>query len=380
MGSETKGRMMMSDSEVLGEVDLMHKFVCGEDNIKREEIRNFAKDLARKYKERQASALERVVLVVGELSDNRLNELLPEEIDKPRTKKGREGNELIEVAGSSEGLGALENLRKAVLYELSGEIEPTDFWMITANILAGASIKNFISGYGGKEAFLRQHVFSDNQNAIRPHAEAIERYAALPESPHLMPIKNYELYRDDDQVAVVVPEKDFFSLKQLIEVVNLETREYTPQISFVDFLTAILGAAKGIKILKDNGLMLTDICLDNIGWDKRQKNGSLFDLDSLYRVGSKVGRVSHQDYFTPEEEAGVPTLADSEMVFQLGVSLGGFIVPYIKFLPRDLSKRVLQFSQRLIVKDSDVRPTVEEVIVGLEEIIVDLDDKQLQLL
>lgn len=371
----------MSDSERLGVVDLAHKFIHGKENITREEIRNFAKDLARKYKECQASAPERMMLIIDELSDNRLNALLPERVNKPKTRKGREVNKLIDLAGSPEGLDALENLRKAVLYELAGEIEPADFWMITANVLGGRSVKNFVVGYGGKEAFLRQHDFFDEPEAMGPHSVAIERYAALPESPYLLPIKNYEPTVGGYK-TVVVPERDFFSLEQLVNVVDLEKREHAPQISFDDFLSAILGAAKGIKILKDNGLMLTDICLNNIGWDKKQRNGLLFDLDSLYEVGSKVKRISQKDYFVQEQETGVPSeIAASEMVFQLGVSLGGFMLPYMKSLPRDFAMRVVQFSQKLMANTPEGRPTIEEAIDGLEKIIADYPEgKQLPLL
>lgn len=109
-------------------------------------------------------------------------------------------------------------------------------------------------------------------------------------------------------------------------------------------LKAFRDAVRGGLFLEENGLVLQDISLDNLGIkdkDTNDQQGVLFDLDFVVPEGSPVStRVAKLENAIPSNFVEGNRASSSEMVFQFGRSLGA--------LRRNLQKANPNFSSSLL--------------------------------
>ena len=145
------------------------------------------------------------------------------------------------------------------------------------------------------------------------------------------------------------------------------------------FLKYLLDAIKGTDFLSDNGLVLEDLHLENIGIDQEKDVGVLFDYDCLYLKGEMLkGRRVHYKHMPPESKSTkveTPT-TEAEMVYQLGVCLRRIIEEFIqkvglKKMNEELGvESVVKISERMTNENPEERGTLKETIEELEPLVM----------
>ena len=122
----------------------------------------------------------------------------------------------------------------------------------------------------------------------------------------------------------------FHGMKELFDylyVENGDNLEDNPELAKKDvllFLENMLRCINGVRFLEDNGLVLSDISVCNIGINSENNKSFYFDFDFIYQVGDEVNfdYALSRAYLPPELGYGSDSKAKPQnMVFQLGVVL-----------------------------------------------------------
>lgn len=220
-------------------------------------------------------------------------------------------------------LESIERIRRALMEELKKRLTKQDFAMIegdfqkTHGVLT--RIRRVRSQSGVKELMRTREIGGESlrENII----EACDNLSALPPNPHIARISRY----DSMSGHVIVEDRP---LKTAFEMhKELKQNESSAEQASIsrDMLTAFSGCLEGAEYLVKNGIFLQDIKLDNLGRDRENGQGFLFDLDGLVVEGKRTdARISAKKYRPPEWKKGLEYFlqpSEKEMVYQFGVSL-----------------------------------------------------------
>ena len=289
------------------------------------DVKDYANEIVDHLKSlKNSSEDERKLFVVNALSDDGIEEKVFDE-----RKAG--GNLLIE---REEGESAIKRVRQALIEELKGKIDEK-FYLVKKDAVrrgaesarqnsdqeAKASRKNIISEIvdvrsGIERIYKDQEIFNKEYKDYT--IEALEIFKSLPPHPNLVSIKEYDL-----ESHKIIFEK--LNVEPLNEYLLEDDDEIS--VKLANSLQVLKDCMEGIKYLVDNGLVLGDIKLDNLGLETKEDKikGVLFDLEGLVRQGVEIDNriIGRAKYLPPEflEENRGWEMRPSEMIYQLGVSL-----------------------------------------------------------
>lgn len=126
---------------------------------------------------------------------------------------------------------------------------------------------------------------------------------------------------DSDGKGTVVEHLPLVPLSTILHEVYPKER-YIHAEDLVPELMLLLEAMKAATFLEDHGLVLRDICPQNIALDITREIAVLHDIGALVLAGEQdVGVVGHKGFFAPETSdasKGAIAAATPEMVYQFG--------------------------------------------------------------
>jgi len=354
---------------------LMYEFGGSEENLTREDIREYVEMVITEYENmKEESPDEALTIIIRGLSDDNLMMSVPlEGFDEYDLHKD-----------SPEIKAALEMMRRAVIEELSNHLEPKDFLLFEKRYKRkkkkkgpGVEINpNYIEeavGHAGEKKIMRSlDMVVDEAGYAEARGEALRKYAEIPDNKHLVSAETHDTTMGESQYKVVTKYEDLDNLYNLVEKVGIPFREA---------LAILLDNMKGAQVLVDNDLMLEDIRMKNLGYDKSAKAGKLYDLDGLQLLGYKRRHaMQHYDYIPPELyqfAADGHSSTAKEMVYQFGRCLEEVLTNYFS---KDMDPEIFGRSNVLIGKmknsDPELRNELDDSITHLEEIIGDIEDEK----
>jgi len=354
---------------------LMYEFGGSEENLTREDIREYVEMVITEYENmKEESPDEALTIIIRGLSDDNLMMSVPlEGFDEYDLHKD-----------SPEIKAALEMMRRAVIEELSNHLEPYDFLLFEKRYKRkkkkkgpGVEINpNYIEeavGHAGEKKIMRSlDMVVDEAGYAEARGEALRKYAEIPDNKHLVSAETHDTTMGESQYKVVTKYEDLDNLYNLVEKVGIPFREA---------LAILLDNMKGAQVLVDNDLMLEDIRMKNLGYDKSAKAGKLYDLDGLQLLGYKRRHaMQHYDYIPPELyqfAADGHSSTAKEMVYQFGRCLEEVLTNYFS---KDMDPEIFGRSNVLIGKmknsDPELRNELDDSITHLEEIIGDIEDEK----
>lgn len=152
----------------------------------------------------------------------------------------------------------------------------------------------------------------------------------------------------------------YMNMVTLEDLLNLASEQ---QPSKYKLLSYLLDAMRGLQFLLDNGLVLSDFRLKNIGVNLDTDKGMLFDFDSLYQKGDKAIYLSHPDQ-RPEEVDGqdIIEFKESYMVHELGVTI-------LQMWEQVEFEGLKTFAEKMSSEDPDERPQLDECIKKIETMV-----------
>lgn len=340
---------------------LVADFLESEDPITAERIREYAKEIAELYKNAEAANGRGLILILNKLANSEMYR----QFIKPPIKD----LETRQVAAI-----VLSSIRRKVIEELKNYLEPKQFLLILKDIDparrdASRRAVEATDGYHQSQVYKEypeDNIFMDTEVEI--HQRAYERFASLPGNEHVV---NYF----EAQVAPEWQHK-IGALTKKLELYDLKYYVTTGETAdFNKFLKIFKDNLMGAKYLSDNGIVLFDICLANLGYDKEKDSGILFDMDGLYLNGENhYGSYSHEGYELPELpdlKKGLAT--EAGMVYQFGVALKELLVwARINdgFEISDQNERIINdLINKMSKKKPGNRPSLAECIETIEKVI-----------
>lgn len=378
----------------------MEKSVLNKDAVSREEIRNYAKTIADEFRSEAKSQEDKRLLVLDMLGKDRMLRRL----DLAEEDLGELSEEEVE--------SALQPIRKALVEELAGHLDPEEFGLISRDIrnmhLEVGEIRQDVPTQTRDEAgemtssnrnrimeLLRSgsredEVFRSSEMYDSADAETKERLAEAhallaqaqeeekQKTGEYFPGVARELEFDADSGESVVEKMD---LKEMNDLVLTTEEERVGPKEADKLLRFFSEATDAARWLEDHGLMLEDIKLANIGLvtDKDGKERAIFhDLDGLHPIGTKdrLGMFAGEEFDPPEfgekEREDLPATSAKEMVYQLGVSLTYTIVlkkqTFSEHIPRESYQRLLELAAKMAEPNPDDRPELAECKRQIDEI------------
>ena len=213
-------------------------------------------------------------------------------------------------------------------------------------------------------------IFKDQESFLEAHQEDSEAAFVLLDK------------LDSHPNIVNIKERDPVSRRIIYEKLNLQTlNKYLSsgeknKEKFIIGLKVIKDCVEGAKYLAENGLILQDIKLDNLGLVKQEEDikGALFDLEGLFKIGTKMGsRVSGGLKYLPPEifQPEGDLIRPGEMVYQFGICLKDILIMYeewrgLKILDQNIIKKLNVLIKKMTEKKSEER-------IGLPEAKTELD-------
>ncbi len=267
------------------------------------------------------SEQEKESFVVDALSDNNILRMVKDEV-----KSG----DLDE----NEAKNAIGRVRQALIEELKGKMDDKIYLVIeniknaTQNNWERRNIINLAAdvGSGPKIIYKDQESYTENIVVQMRHDEAFDLFSKLAPHPNIVSIKEYD---PDNQRGIF----EKLNLKSLD--LYLYWGEEGESERFLDGILVLRDCMSGALYLANNGLVLQDIKLANMGLAETadgNKKGILFDLEGLMKAGTKLNvRITSPGYMPPEllfSTGEYFELSPKEMVFQFGVCLRQIIDIY----------------------------------------------------
>lgn len=285
---------------------------------------------------------------------------------------------------------ATEQIRRAILDELSKRLEPAEFQLITEelsgprpNKLVSARISTTRNAYGKENVHRGTDTYSENtrQTIIQACKRLVEIEQSGDTTDHIIPIHSF----DEKTGAMIVEKGRIRTIRDLIHTLNGRPE------NAVAILRVLQENMQGAAFLEKHGLMIEDIKPENLGLysggsKKIDGKGLLFDLDGLIQVGiQQTSRWVTLGFVPPElprDENGIPLHVDTvtspkEMTYQFGKSLeqvaglqdtSNFVHPKFK-VPAAQLKEITALVKDMTEPDPNKRPFVHEAVKKLELII-----------
>ena len=223
-------------------------------------------------------------------------------------------------------MALLENLKDKLTRDAElGEIDYSDVNLVSSFAKDTFHLEKIINLNRGKK--LLRHTpesFFYSSSEMKIHGEALKKLASIPQNPHIIEVERY----NPEQRKSTVKELD---LKNISEILLSEEMDLSGVLSIVK------DCLDGAEYLEQNGLVLEDIAVPNLGSvsEGGKTSGILFDLDGLYILGAKqetrIGRKRYLPQWTSSE------VSSAEMVFQFGLCLREILNKFI-FQNRSISE------------------------------------------
>ena len=376
-------------------LDLEHDFIEGEGCISRKEIRGQALELVKKIKDSISDVgedklseddKEKVLVIINHFVDDQMEDAIRNYIRRhSKTATGdKNGRRDIgfESAVIKDASVVIRQIRKMLIEEISALLDSQQVAFIRKVIKEGTDDDgctklNFCAFADVKEGkrFVKHlshlALYKDDPSAVDmpQRISALKKFSSISKSeipPSVLPVSF------DEKSFIMTSEAVNF--KNLSEIKNEENNN----LKLEDFLQVFSDIFKGCIFFEKNGLVLQDICLENIGVTKEGR-GLLFDLDYLFPAGEKCHAFfSHLSsdgvkLFPPayegiEEKKGVVISTTTEMVYQLGASLK-VLLKTVPPLSPDVSG---VYADKYLEVLSFLDSLVEDMIKGEPDKVIDL--------
>ncbi|HSR89243.1 MAG TPA: hypothetical protein VLK22_02465 [Candidatus Udaeobacter sp.] len=222
---------------------------------------------------------------------------------------------------------------------------------------------------GQRSMHKEQHPIPDQEEHI---AEAIDYFMEIikRDGSHAN-IVNIEQY-DPESKRTIYEKLDLRPLNEYLNVVKSKS-------NFITGLKVVKDCLNGAEYLADNGLVLQDIKLSNLGVvsDENVQKGVLFDLEGLVKNGRVLdNRLRVDDYLPPEFFKG-EGIQPSEMTYQFGICLSKMLDLYerediFRIMYKSVLEKLDELAKKMIVREPKDRISLTEAKGELEEILANL--------
>ncbi|MEK7644136.1 MAG: protein kinase [Patescibacteria group bacterium] len=333
-----------------------------------------------------SSPSERKIFVLETLREDSLIEIFTLSNDLEYKEDGnycRPGTD--ECIAAEEMKKAISDIRRAVIKKLADHLDPDDYYLVVEDLQNKYDDAN--SGRNDVVLIENQHdrdsepskIFRTNEFVTRGrYSDSMQ--TAFSKLTTIPPHKNIvNIYHQDKEKAVTIAEYlgKIKNVQELLRSAN--DREAVKRI-----LKMIHDGVQGAIHLHRQGIILMDICSENIGCvktkdnEKNEEKGVLFDLEACAIDGTKTKRFAHINYSPPECASSAtlnPNISEKEPVYQFGVILEELDDRLIY-----LRKKRIELSPEFEMELTDLlktslnrepknRPTLTTLSVGLEHLI-----------
>ncbi|MEK9157355.1 MAG: hypothetical protein AAB448_04505 [Patescibacteria group bacterium] len=283
-----------------------------------------------------------------------------------------EGEEPVRETFTRQELdSAIEPLRRAILDKLTPALPESIRILISRHTLHEYGKAGAMSDVDE----LEDGTILKRGRAMANFKQAMEQYHGLEAAGKSSPYVNFFVH-DYEFLAASDPNKERYSaiikkLPDVVTLIDLVSGEKEGRISIKVAIRYLVDAMRGAAYLVDNGLILSDISLDNIRIDLEKGIGQLFDFDGLKPVGTE-GYWVKTSYRPPEFNPDMPRRLDGEigqeksMVYEFGFGLRLLASRY----PADTNNALSEYILRMTAEVDNSRPTLKEAIVELERLMV----------
>jgi serine/threonine protein kinase len=206
-------------------------------------------------------------------------------------------------------------------------------------------------------------------------ADAMDAYLKLPPNPNIVKVLSFD--RGDKRLLTEKLDMDTLD-EMIVKAARERSKEKRRDIG-VQVLRAFHDCLKGARFLSDNGIVMQDIKVENLGRKKDTGDGVLFDIDSILPKGSTPsGRMYTPGYYPPEASSpdGLK-ISSSEMVYQFGIALQRMVGAEAWDLPADVRtflEKDLSFGMRGV--NPKHRMSLERVEQLLGMVVEDLAKRE----
>ncbi len=278
---------------------------------------------------------------------------------------------------------AFIRVRKALLEELKGKID-NKIYLVVRHIIENIPKNEVVKKRGGfvskkeKRNIIsevldlensKEKIYKDQEPAVdryeTNYEEAIEVLRTLPEHPNVVNIKEF----DPKSQRSIFEKLQMQTLKELLKNEKIEDRH-----KFLVAIDIIKDCLVGAVYLAENGLVLQDIKIDNLGvvQDGKKMKGELFDLEGLVKAGKIMDkRTAAEEYLVPFDGWQI---MPGEMTYQFGVCLQKILegCEDKKIFKESEGKIVLQIEaldKKMLEQNPDLRISLLEAKNELESIL-----------
>lgn len=340
----------------------LEKKIISSDVIFPGDIKNYAEYIIGQLNILKNSS-EKKAFVVDALSDTK--------ILKEVEKETFNGN--LDFAEAED---VIKRVRQALTDQLKGKIDEKIYLVIKNIKKVKASpispreniINQLVDAESGREKIYKDQGYLGEEHA-REMPEAFALLNKLPPHPNIVSIKEY----DSTNQRTIYEKLKMHSLKEYLGFSDRSRKD------FLVSLKILKDCLVGGVYLADNGLVLQDIKLDNLGLvtEEGVSKGVLFDLEGLVKEGTQKGdRLYSKGYRPPLKdllnEEGV--IKAGEMVYQFGVCLQEIVKLYennqvFEISDSKAAKKLEELSEKMREEDPEKRIGLAEAKTQLEDIL-----------
>lgn len=270
----------------------------------------------------------------------------------------------------------ISDIRKAILKKLPNHMDQEDYYLILKDIQDSDSTEKINPIYAvegqqkGDTTPLRVYrgnkIQKEGTDSMRA---AFKKLTKIPSHENVV-----NIYNQDTETLHTITEY-LAEIKNIYELVShIKTiRDVKKILMIVD------DNIKGAIHLLQQGIIIMDICADNIGYieEKNKVKGKLFDLEACALNNTKTKRFAHHQYFPPEYTKSDSddyrerlNITEKEPVYQFGKVINiinSILIP--DELKSDYKRKINELCDSTLEMDPKKRPTLAKLHAKLEQII-----------
>lgn len=360
--------------------DNLERVFVFDDYVRAEAIHVYVQTIADAYR-RESHTDRRLTVLFDALSDEKIESHIQEAHDENKAD--------FKEVSNTERYTALEAIRGKILYELGFVLDAEEYALVTKTLKERGEHKTVLLrrdqgrrsvykkfGLPGTFSFEHRHIMMEAWHKL---AEAQQK--AKEQGDPCPYIVDVEMYDVEDRSSIVKG-------LHLTTIDNELYGDFPSEFSAKDLFNALVDGIRGSIMLIENGLMLQDIKLDNIGIDKETGRGILFDLDGLYELNEirsqiimscdEKFRVDGHGWTNAPPEVQVKThrelvhieARETEMVWQFGLCIDDMMISSTSIVPfQDIRNELAHLADVMMSKNPDTRPTLKDAEAQLSALI-----------
>lgn len=269
---------------------------------------------------------------------------------------------------------AIGAIRNAIIKKLADHLDPDDYYLILKDIQVKDSFSNYIFAVEGRADGISNEtrVYRSNYTAKYGNDSNQAAFAKLTKIPPHENVIN--IYNQDPHTMATITEyaEELKNINEL--VLRIRTiRDIKKILMIVD------DCIKGAIHLLEQGIVIMDVCIANIGYTEKENKtkGVLFDLEACALSNTKTKRLAHDGYFPPEsikmdtmDYTKKPDITEKEPVYQFGKvisKINSILLP--DELKPEYKRKINELCDSTLEMDPKKRPTLAELHTQLEQII-----------